>query len=115
MSATQKQYRQVGNTRIAIAATLKRPDNTVVDLTDLTVEFFMVNSDSGTVKVTQTSTGVTITDATNGEVQYSPVDADVDTVGTYHAYFVVIEATKEDTFPSQTGKFQISIEPPAES
>lgn len=113
--AVQKQTRQVGDLRIAIAATLKRPDATIVDLSGLTVEFTMVHSNSGTVKVAQTSTRVTVTDATAGEVQYAPVAADVDTPGLYHGYFIVIDGAKEDTFPAATGEFQISIMPLAQS
>ncbi len=113
--STQKQTRQVGNLRIAIAATLKRPDNSVVDLSGLSVEFTMVHSDSGTVKVVQTAVGASVMDAEAGEVQYTPVAADVDTPGLYHAYFVVIEGTDEDTFPAATGEFQIDIRPLAQS
>ncbi len=116
MATTQKQFRQVGDTRIAIAATLKRPDNTVVDLSGLTLKFTMVESESGTVKVTETSDNVTVTSAAAGEVQYDPVAADVDTPGTYYAYFIAENGSgKQDSFPSETGKFQIAIMPLADS
>jgi hypothetical protein len=107
--ARKEQIRQVGDLRIAIAATLKREDGTVVDLSALGVEFRMCDP-LGVVKVAQTAIGVTVTSATDGEVQYSPIAADVDTVGLYHAYFVVIDATKEDTFPSRMGDLRIRID-----
>jgi len=109
--AHQKQTRQQDDTRIAIAATLKRPDNTVVDLSGLTVKFHMVFRKTGEDKVAETSTNVSVTDATNGKVQYSPQAADVDTVGIFHAYFIVEESGKQDTFPANSGEFEISIEP----
>lgn len=111
--AVQKQTRQVGDTLIAIAATLKRPDGTVVDLTSLTLKFAMVDSEN-VVKVAETASNVTVTDATAGEVQYAPQAADVDTEGTFHAYFIAENGSgKQDTFPAETGEFQINIKPTA--
>ncbi len=111
--AVQKQTRQVGDILIAIAATLKRPDGTVVNLTGLTLKFTMVDSE-GTAKVAETSDNVTVTDATAGEVQYDPVAADVDTEGTFHAYFVTENGSgKQEMFPADTGRFQINIKPTA--
>jgi hypothetical protein len=105
----QQQIRQVGDTQIAIAATLTRPDGTVVDTTDLTVKFKMISAD-GTIKVAETSSDVTETDAIAGEVEYSPQAADVDTAGTYYAYFITEDGdTKQDTFPAETGEFQVVI------
>lgn len=108
--SVQKQTRQVGDTRTAIAATLKRPDGTVEDLTDLTVKFAMYDA-QGNTKVTETSDYVSVTDATAGQVQYSPQAADVDTEGLYYAYFIAESAAgAQDTFPAAKGGFQISIE-----
>jgi hypothetical protein len=105
----QRQNRQVGNRRIAIAATLKRADKTVVDLTGLTVKFTMIDSE-GPVKVAETSIGVTVTDATAGEVQYDLLAADVDTEGTFFAYFIVETAgALQDTFPAVKGEYKICI------
>jgi hypothetical protein len=109
--AVQTQTRQVGDTRIAIAATCKRPDGTVVDLTSLTLKFAMYNSQTGVAKVTETNSNVTVTSATDGEVQYDPQAADVDTEGTYYAYFIAEAAGgAQDTFPASKGDFQIIIE-----
>ena len=111
--AIQKQTRQVGDTLIAIAGTLKRPDGTVVSTSGKTVKFTMVDSE-GDVKVAETSDNVTATDAAAGEVQYDLQDADVDTEGTFHAYFILEDGSgKQDTFPAETGELQINIKPVA--
>lgn len=115
MMSVQKQTRQIGDIGIALAATLKRPDGTVVDLSALTVNFTMVESESGTVKVVESDTGVTITDATNGQVQKVFLAADVDTVGVFHAYFVVEQSGGQDTFPVVMGELEVSIQPLAEA
>lgn len=95
----------------AIAVTLKRPDGTVVDLTGKTVKFEMYGLADGDTKVAETSTGVTVTSATDGECQYDPVAADVDTPGTYFAYFTVTSSSKKDTFPVHEGYLEIIIDP----
>ena len=105
--AIQTQTRQIGDTRTAIAATMTRPDGTVVDLSGLSVEFRMCTA-KGVDKVAQTALNVTVTDAAAGEVQYSPQAADVDTVGVFHAYFI-ITTTGDDTFPVEQGAFQIKF------
>ena len=104
-----KQIRQVGDTRTAIPGKLYRPDNSIEDLTDLTVKFAMYDT-SGTAKVAETTDNVTVTDATAGEVQYDPQAADVNVVGTYYAYFIVEEAGAQDTFPASKGGFVIDIQ-----
>ena len=107
--AVQRQTRHVGDTEVAIAATLKRPDGTVVDLTGLTLKFKMLDSE-GSTKVALTDDYVTVTDEDAGQVQYSPVAADVDTAGTYYAYFVTVDGTANlDTFPAEKGEFRIDI------
>lgn len=109
--AGQTQKRHVGDTRIAIAATLTRPDGTAVDLSGLTVKFKMVDSEDGSVKVAETSDNVTVTDEAAGEVQYDPQAADVNTAGTYYAYFTVYEGTNYEHFPVHEGEFVIEIYP----
>lgn len=99
------------DTEVAIAATLKRPDGTVVNLTGLTVRFLMVDS-QGNSKLAETATNVSVTDAANGLCQYNPQAADVDTAGTYYGYFTVEDASgNKDTFPAETGELQIIINP----
>lgn len=109
--AVQEQIRQVGDTRIALAATLTRPDGTIVDLSGLTLKFTMVTS-QGAVKIAETTVGASITDAAAGEVQYTFLAAGVDTAGTFHAYFIVeTGAGAQDTFPATTGDLLVTIEP----
>ncbi len=105
--AFQEVERQVGDTHVVLAATLKRPDGTVVDLTGLTAKFAMIATD-GTAKVAETA--ASITDITGGQVQYQFLDADVDTVGTFYAYFIT-ETTggKQDTFPAKRGDLRVKI------
>ncbi len=110
--AVQEQTRQIGDIRTAIAATLKRPDDSVEDLTGLTVTFQMTDSE-GADKVAETADNVTVTDATAGEVQYDPQTADVDTEGTFFAYFRAADGTGKDTFPAIMGEFQITFMPRA--
>jgi len=107
--AVQTQTRQVGDIQIAIAATLQRADGTAVDLSSLTVKFAMYDRD-GTAKVAETTDNVSETDSVAGEVQYSPVAADVDTAGLYYAYFITEDgSSKQDTFPATKKEFRIEI------
>ena len=107
----QRQIRQVGDTRVAIAATLKRPDGTVVDLTGFeTTTYFKMLDSEGSTKVAETISHVTVTDATAGQVEYAPQAVDVDTEGTFHAYFIVLDGTDRDIFPAAKGGFEIVIE-----
>ena len=108
--AVQKQVRRVGDTRTAIAVTLKRPDNTVESLSGLTVTFQMTDT-KGEDKVAETSDNVSVTDAAAGQVQYNPQAADVDTEGTFFAYFRVADGSDKDTFPAIMGEFKIIIVP----
>lgn len=110
--AVQTQYRGVGDTRTAIAGTLQRPDGTVENLSGLTVTFRMTDTE-GADKVAETNSNVTVTDAANGLVQYSPQSADVDEEGTFNAYFRVADGSDKDTFPAIQGEFRIVIGPSA--
>jgi hypothetical protein len=59
----------------------------------------MVDSEGNDV-VEETTTGVTVVDATAGKVQYDFQDADVDEAGDYYGYFIVKDASGEShTFP----------------
>ena len=112
MGTVRTQYRSVGDTRTAIAGTLKRPDSTVENVSGLTVTFRMTDTE-GADKVAETSDNVTVTDAANGLVQYNPQAADVDTEGTFNAYFRVANGSDKDTFPAIQGEFRIVIGPSA--
>lgn len=107
--SVEVQDRQVGDTRTAIAGICTRPNGDVVDLTNLTMKFAMYDS-QGNAKVVETNSNVAVTDAVNGEVEYAPQADDVDTEGTYYAYFIAEAGTGEqDTFPVETGDFKIQI------
>lgn len=107
----QRQIRHVGDTLSAIAVTCKRPNGDAVSLSGKTVKFKMVDAEDGTVKVAATSTGVSITGAAAGQVQYSPVAVDVNTPGTYYGYFLVYSGADYETFPTATGDLIIQIAP----
>ncbi len=110
--SVQEQTRRIGDTRTAIAATLKRPDGSVENLSGLDVTFQMTHTE-GNDKVAETPDNITVTDAAAGEVQYDPQAADVDTEGTYNAYFRVADGSDKDTFPAIMGEFKINIVPAA--
>ena len=94
--------RHVGDTRTVLEAVIKQPNSldvpTVVDLTDKTVQFKLVEFD-GTVVVPATSTGVDVTDAVNGIVQYDFSSPGADTPGRFRGYFIVDEGGETDHFP----------------
>jgi hypothetical protein len=109
--AKQIHSRHLGDTEVAIAATLQRPDGTAVDVTNLTVRFKMVDL-GGTVKVAETADNVSVTDASNGACQYDPQAADVNTAGTYHGYFTAEDGSgNKDTFPVVRGDLEVRIYP----
>jgi hypothetical protein len=109
----QTHTRHITDTRTVLAATLKQPNesgvDTVIDLTGLDVEFKMVNQ-SGVAVIAQTATGVTVTDAAAGEVEYDFSTAGVATAGRYYAYFVVIDSTETDHFPVTARELIVCIE-----
>jgi len=82
--------------------------DTVQDLTGLTVEFKMVNEYGEEVQA-KTATGVTVTDAANGKVQYDFSSGSVDEAGTYYGYFVVTISGEFDTYPAVRGELVILI------
>lgn len=108
MSA-QIQYRHVGDTQVAIAAQLVRPGGTPVDLTSLTVKFKMVTN-AGVSKVAETANNVTVSNAAAGQCEYAPQAADVNTAGTFYAYFTTLDGSNRvDTFPCVNGDLRIAI------
>lgn len=90
--------RRIDDTLTPLGVTLQRPDGSAVDLTGLTVEFKMIDTD-GTAVVSQTSDNVTVTDATAGTVTYDFDSTDVDTAGTYYGYFVTSSGGEYEHFP----------------
>lgn len=111
--AVQTLTRQVGDTQIAIAAALKRADGAVAPTTGLTVKFTLIDA-QGNVKLAETSSNVSATNAALGLVQYDPQAADVDTEGTFYGYFITEDgSSKQDTFPVEKGDFKIVIQGPS--
>lgn len=102
-----------GDTRTVLTADLKQEDESgveqAVDLTGLTVEFKMVDCDGAAV-VSQTTTGVTVTNASGGKVSYDFSSSGVATPGTYYAYFVVTDSGETDHFPVNQRDLIIHIE-----
>ncbi len=99
----QTHRRRVGDTRTVLSVSLVQPNTagvlTAVDLTGLTVAFKMVNAATGATEIALTSTGVTVTTAATGQVQYDFSGAGVDTAGVYWGTFVVTQSSETDSFP----------------
>lgn len=73
---------------------------TAIDITNASVEFHMINDSDDTEKI-NSSSGTSITDASNGYVQYEWSDGDTDTVGQYKAEFqVTYDDGTIETFPN---------------
>ncbi len=90
------ELRTVGDQRTPFAATLQQ-DGSAVNLTSMTVKFALDELD-GTDVIAATDSGVTITDASAGEVQYTFSTSPP--AGTYAAYFIVLNgSSKADTYP----------------
>ena len=56
------------------------------------------------------STGVTVSDATNGKCQYDFSSSGVDTAGLYYGYFTVTDAGESDHFPVASRELTILIQ-----
>lgn len=82
-------YMRKGDRRPYLSVTIKdRDTDTVVNLTGLTVKFYMVTADTTrTIKVNGTS--CTVTDATNGVVEYRWAANDTNTVQQYYGWFQI--------------------------
>jgi len=111
---TKEHRLTVGDTLTPLTAQLKQRDSTgvlsSVNLTGKSVTVRGEKSDN-TAWIAETSTGVSITDAANGLVQYSFQSADVITAGIFWIYFVVTSAGKRDTFPREEKKLAVVIAP----
>ena len=114
--AEQIHRRHVTDTRTVLSVKLTQPNElgveAAVNLTGLSVEFRMFNQ-SGVEVIAQTETGVTVTDASTGQVQYDFSSSGVATVGRYFGYFVVIDSSETDHFPVASRELVICIEGPA--
>lgn len=80
-----------------ITAILQR-DGSAIDLSGATVQFQMALQGESALTV---DAAATVTDAENGEVEYSWDAADTDVVGIYEAEFVITYASgRIETFPN---------------
>lgn len=87
----------LGDTLTPLAMQI-RSGGTVVNLTGKTVKVSMV-SEAGLVVVAETTTGVTISDATSGYVEYDFQTGDIDEAGNYYLFAHVYSGGEKDTYP----------------
>ena len=99
--ATEIHTRHKGDTVKVLSATLEQADENgvfqPVDLSGLTVKFKMIADADDSVKVALTN--ATVTDALAGKCHYDFQAVDVDTKGTFWAYFVVEESSETTHYP----------------
>lgn len=102
----------VGNTLTPLSAALKQRDSSgalvAVNLTGLIVKFKMVDR-LGTIIIAETPTGVTVTDAANGLVEYDFESGNSFPAGDYYAWFTVYSGFEFDTYPASGRGFLIRI------
>lgn len=112
MSKQEPHRRHITDTRTLLSVTLKQPDEAgdlqPVDLTGLVVKFKMINS-AGTSIIAETTTGVQVSSAAEGEVDYDFSSGAVATAGTYYGYFVVYDGSQTDHFPVIAKELVIEI------
>lgn len=104
----QEHIRAVGSRLTPVQVALVDDEGDAVDLTGLSVTFYMYD-EVGTAVVSGGS--CTVSAATSGYVQYSFAANDVDTAGTYWGYFRVFSAgdpTIYDKYPPDR-EFRIEI------
>lgn len=87
-----------GDTSPALAATLTDSDGNAIDITGASVDFHMSPRGGDGTKV---DAQATITDASNGKVEYRWSQSDTDTPGTYRGEFEVTYSGGDvETFPN---------------
>ena len=95
----------VGDTRTTLSRTLKQNSEsgvlTAVDLTTLTVNFKMINKATGATVVSATT--ATKDNAATGQVSYDLPAAAVTDAGIFLYYFIVVDGSETDHFPSEAG------------
>ena len=86
-----------GDTNHVLTTKLCR-DGSVIDLTGATVKFYMSLHGESVLTV---DADCNVSDAENGEVEYTWIAADVDTAGLFEGEFVVtFSSGKIETFPN---------------
>jgi hypothetical protein len=110
----QVHRRHTTDTRTVLPASLVQPNesgvDTAVDLTGKTVAFKMVNTATGATTIALTTSGVTVTTAATGQVQYDFSSAGVLTAGRYRGFFVVTQSSETDHFPVRADGLLILID-----
>jgi hypothetical protein len=82
--------------------------NEVVNLTGITnLEFFLYDNDAGTYKLNADTAGVTVADAVNGLLDKDWQTGDLDTAGTYIAWFEYQRSSKKET----AGAIEVKVVP----
>jgi hypothetical protein len=106
--------RHITDTRTLLSVTLQQRGETgtlaAVNLTGLaTPQFKLVNAATGVEAIAATSTGVTVDDATAGEVSYRFSSGGVDEAGIYWGYFIATQTSRTDHFPVDPGGLIVEI------
>lgn len=98
----------VGDTKQALRFKLQRGGVARSIVAGDTVKFVLTKASDDSAKVAETALNITVNDTAAGDVQYNWQAADVNTLGEYWAYFVVIDsAGKRDTFPADGKKRKV--------
>lgn len=106
----------VGTIVITAGDTLRGPSATLrdaatraaIDLTASTVAFRMVNLQDDSIEVVD-NVAANMDDDVNGQVSYDWLTADVDTAGTYAAWWIRTEGGKTERFPSGDNYIKVVI------
>lgn len=94
-------YKIKQNDLVPSVRSVLRDEAGVIDLSSASaLKFFMVNVDTGALKVNGAN-GIFV-DRPNGVVEYTWSGTDTDTVGNYRAEFEVTFPEGKETFPSHT-------------
>lgn len=99
-----KHRRAVGDTLTEFAAVLQS-GGVARNLTGKTVSFKMYSLAGALV----TNAAATVDSPTTGEVSYDFQAADVDTEGTYKAWFVITDSTETDHYPDDDDGIEVTI------
>jgi hypothetical protein len=80
-----------------------------VDLSGKTVKV-LLRDPAGNVEIDETTSGVTVTSAADGEVSYDlPAGDDALEAGTYYLEALVYSGTERDTYPVEPKQMKIQI------
>ena len=111
-----KEYRTTGETLTPLGVQLQQRNASGVladvDLTGKTVKVVVVN-EYGTTVVDETTTGVTVTDATTGQVSYSiPSTVTGNNLVYFHVYGTGGDSAKYDIYPTsqpESNRMQVVV------